>query len=128
MEGLRFRLATLETQRNQTLAQAYAGKGNCLLLEEGLNPNGVRRLTAAVMETCGGVCAVFSQKPEGGCTYCMGEENGDLRQLVKELNAQLKGRGGGKPFFAQGAVSAGLEQVKDFFRQQGWNVDERKGE
>jgi alanyl-tRNA synthetase len=122
-EALRIRLAALETERNAHMAQAYAGKGNCLLLEEGLDPNGVRRLAAAVMETCGGVCAVFSQKPEGGFCYCLGEENGDVRSLVKELNTALQGRGGGKPFFAQGAVSCSREELQNFFRQKGYGME-----
>ena len=36
----------------------------------------------------------------------IGEENGDLRQFTKEMNAALSGRGGGKPFFVQGSVKA----------------------
>ena len=36
-------------------------------------------------------------------------------QLVKELNAQLHGRGGGKPFFAQGSVQAGRAEIEVFF-------------
>ena len=40
-------------------------------------------------------------------------------QLVKELNAQLHGRGGGKPFFAQGSVSASRAAIEAFFRERG---------
>ena len=36
-------------------------------------------------------------------------------QLVKELNAQLHGRGGGKPFFAQGSIQAGRAEIEVFF-------------
>ena len=39
----------------------------------------------------------------------------DRRQLVKELNAQLHGRGGGKPFFAQGSVQSGRAEIEAFF-------------
>ena len=31
------------------------------------------------------------------------------------MNAALNGRGGGKPFFAQGSVQATKEQIEQFF-------------
>lgn len=119
-EALKYRLAGLETQLCQLTARQYAGVGNCLLFREGLDPNELRRLTVAVMETCGGICATFSAKGEGGFSYCLGQTGGDLRQLVKELNQALRGRGGGKPFFAQGAVQGSQEEIEAFFRSLGW--------
>ena len=35
--------------------------------------------------------------------------------LVKEMNAALNGRGGGKPNFAQGSIAASQAQIKTFF-------------
>ena len=49
----------------------------------------------------------------------VGEQGGDLRQLVWELNTALQGRGGGKPFFAQGSVSASRAAIEAFFRERG---------
>ena len=40
-------------------------------------------------------------------------------QLVRELNTALQGRGGGKPFFAQGSVSASRAAIEAFFRERG---------
>ena len=45
----------------------------------------------------------------------MGQPGGDLRELTKAMNAALGGRGGGKPFFVQGSVSAGKEEILAFF-------------
>ena len=45
----------------------------------------------------------------------VGQPGGDLRALVKELNAALRGRGGGKPDFAQGSVEASEEEIRAFF-------------
>ncbi len=121
-ERLKYKLAALETERCQLAAQRYAGAGNCLLFWEGLDANELRRLAVAVMETCGGVCAAFSPREEGGCAYCLGQTDGDLRRLVKELNQALNGRGGGKPFFAQGAVKVERKAVEDFFQARGWKL------
>jgi len=38
---------------------------------------------------------------------------------VRELNTALQGRGGGKPFFAQGSVSASRAAIEAFFRERG---------
>ena len=42
-----------------------------------------------------------------------------LFELVRELNTALQGRGGGKPFFAQGSVSASRAAIEAFFRERG---------
>ncbi|MFQ9827281.1 MAG: DHHA1 domain-containing protein [Oscillospiraceae bacterium] len=96
-------------------AQALAGAGNVLLFEPAMNPDSLRRLTDLVMSACGGRAAVFAGSDADGYKYAVGEQDGDLRQLVKELNAQLHGRGGGKPFFAQGSVQAGRAEIEVFF-------------
>lgn len=96
-------------------AEKWGGKGNVLLLQEEMEPDSVRRLADAVMHTCGGRCAVFSGTDQNGYKYAMGQENGDLRQFTKEMNAALNGRGGGKPFFVQGSVQACREEICGFF-------------
>ena len=77
-----------------------------LLFHEGLDADGVRRMADAVMQKCAGCCAVFSKSPDGTYKYAIGEKDGDLRQFVREMNQALDGRGGGRPFFAQGSVKA----------------------
>lgn len=85
-------------------AEHFAGKGDVLLIEGDMASESVRRLCAAVMDTCGGRCAVFAGSDSQGYKYAVGQIGGDLRSLVKDLNTALNGRGGGKPHFAR-AVS-----------------------
>ena len=96
-------------------AADLAHQGNVLLFENNLTPFRVRKLAAAVMETCDGRCAVFSGDDEHGYKYTIGEKNGDVRTLVKEVNNHLNGRGGGKPFLAQGSVAATQHEIELFF-------------
>ena len=110
-----YRLTAAENQRFEEIAEAHGGVGNCILFEPNLSPDGVRKLTVAVMERCGGRCAVFSGDEETGYKYAIGETDGDLRALVKQMNNSLSGRGGGKPFFAQGSVSATRSEIEAFF-------------
>ncbi len=110
-----YRITADENRRFAEKAQALSGAGNCLLFEEALSSDSVRKLAVAVMECCQGRCAVFSGDDEEGYKYAIGEENGDLRSFVKEMNATLSGRGGGKPFFAMGSVKATKAAIEAFF-------------
>lgn len=109
------RAAGLEEAVFAQKAQALMGKGNVLLFEPAMSPDSLRRLTDLVMSACGGRAAIFAGGDAEGYKYAVGEQNGDLRQLVKDLNAQLHGRGGGKPFFVQGSVQTGRAEIEAFF-------------
>ncbi len=114
LKAVQYRCTSLENGLFARLSEEYAGKGDVLIFEKDLSPDGVRRLCDAVLKTCGGRCAVFSEK-EGGFHYAIGNADGDVRELVKEINAKLGGRGGGKPNFAQGSVSAERAAIEAFF-------------
>lgn len=110
-----FRLVAMENEIFAKKAESLRGAGDVILFEDGLSSDGVRKLAVSVMEVCGGRCGVFSGDDANGYKYALGETNGDLRGLVKELNSALNGRGGGKPFFAQGSVAAGRAEIEAFF-------------
>lgn len=112
---LKGRLLHLEQELCRTEGERWEGAGSVLLFHEGLEADGVRKMADAVMQRCAGCCAVFSKNPDGSYKYAIGELDGDLRQFVKEMNAALNGRGGGKPFFAQGSVKATEEEIRKFF-------------
>lgn len=99
----------------QASAASLHGAGDLLLFEDDLSPDSLRRLCVEVMAVCGGRCAVFSGTDGAGYAYAVGLENGDLRAFVKDMNAALNGRGGGKPNFAQGRVSATRAEIEGFF-------------
>ena len=96
-------------------AEALRGAGDIVLLENGLSPESLRRLCVEVMAVCGGRCAAFSGDDAQGWAYAIGQEGGDLRGFVKEMNAALNGRGGGKPNFAQGRVAAKRAEIEEYF-------------
>lgn len=112
------RAAALEARVFEAQGESLRGRGNVLLFEDGLTPDALRRLGDAVMTRCGGRCAVFSGSDAEGYKYCVAEDGGDLRQLTKEMNAALHGRGGGKPFFVQGSVSASRREIEAFFETE----------
>ena len=116
-ERLSARVLALEEEIFQGKARALAGADQITLFEEGLEPDSLRRLTIALLEVCPGRCAVFSGSDQEGYKYAIGHKDGDLRQLIKALNQTLNGRGGGKPFFAQGQVQASRGEIEAFLAQ-----------
>ena len=113
--ALKARCAAMEDATFARLAEEHRGKGDVLLFEEGLSPDSLRRLCDAVLHTCGGRCACFSGTEETGYKYAIGQLDGQLRELTKQLNQALHGRGGGKPDFVQGSVQASQAEICAFF-------------
>ena len=115
--ALKARCAAMEDAAFARLAEEHRGKGAVLLFEDGLSPNSLRRLCDAVLHTCGGRCACFSGSEEAGYKYAIGQLGGQLRELTKQLNQALSGRGGGKPDFVQGSVQASQAEIRAFFNK-----------
>lgn len=113
-----YRLVEMENEKFRQMAQDLSGKGDVLLIPEGLGPDQVRRVCAEVMETCGGMCAVFSGSDDTDYKYVIGHKGGDVRALVKRMNEALSGRGGGKPFFVQGRVQTTKTAIEGFFAEE----------
>ena len=112
--ALRGRVAHLEEADFQRQAEALAAAGDVLVFQPEMSSESVRKLCDAILSTCGGRCAVFAGA-DGAYKYAVGVQEGDLRPLVKDLNAALQGRGGGKPTFVQGSVSAAEADIRAFF-------------
>lgn len=114
LKNAQYRCTGLENASFAALAERYSGAGDVLLFEENLSPDALRRLCDAVLHTCGGRCAVFSGS-DGQYKYALGSLTEDLRSFTKAMNAALNGRGGGKPQFVQGSVSAQKEAICAYF-------------
>lgn len=114
LETQKQRIFAMENAQFAAKAEQLRGQGDALVKLEGLTADGVRRAAIAIQETCGGRAAVFSGDDEGGYKYAVGQLDADLRAWVKELNASLSGRGGGKPGFVQGSVSAKWDEIVAF--------------
>ena len=114
-QQLKGRIYAMQERAFAARAEELAGAGDLVLWEEAMEADAVRRLAAAVMERCGGRCAVFSGSDGQGYKYAIGQKDGDLRDLVKALNQTFQGRGGGKPFFVQGSVPAFRREIEAFW-------------
>ena len=104
------RAAALEDRLFALLAQ----DGQTLRFEPPMPPESVRRLADAMVRANEARSAVFAGQ-DGAWHYAMADPSGDLRGLVKRLNAALQGRGGGKPGFVQGSLAASRTDIEAFF-------------
>ena len=114
----KYRITGLERQIFAGISAGYAGKGDILHFEEGLDSVAVRELADAIAEHCGGTAAVFSGNDKDGYAFCLVARNGDLRQLGKDMTKALNGRGGGKPVCQQGRVQAGKDAIMGYFARK----------
>lgn len=114
---LKGKIFDMEAEIFQAEAEKWAGAGSVLIFKKNMESDSVRKLVDAVMQTCCGCCAVFSDNGDGTYKYAMGEKDGNLREFTKEMNQVLNGRGGGKPFFVQGSVSSSEEEIRKFFER-----------
>ncbi len=111
----KFRSTALQKQVFEGTAKDYVNQENVLHFAADLAPAGVRELADRIAEVVTGFAAVFSGNDEEGYSYCLASRDADLRELGKAMNAALGGRGGGKPNFQQGSVTAKRTEIEAFF-------------
>lgn len=118
LEAARYRAVQAENELFAALAEGVQPGENAILLRPNLNPDGLRRLCAALSERTDGLCAAFSPTEGGGLSYALASTapGADLRGLCKQLNQTFAGRGGGKPGFVQGSLTGDFSAVQDFLQ------------
>ena len=116
--NLKGEFAAEKQKHFEQIAASCVGKENVLLIEGDMEPVEVRKCTDAILDTCSGVAAFFAGNDKDGYKYAIGQREGDVRELVKQVNKELNGRGGGKPFFAQGSLKATRKQIEIFFEKK----------
>lgn len=114
----KYRAAQLQKRIFATIAEGYKNSGNVLHFEPALESVEIRMLADAIGQVCRGRAAVFSGTEEEGYAFAMVDHSTDLRAFGKEMTAALHGRGGGKPNFQQGRVSATRQEIENFFKKQ----------
>ena len=115
LEQEKLRYAALQKKLFGFVAESYVNRGDVLHFEENLDSVQIRILADVIAERCGGRATVFSGTEEAGYAFAMVTREGDLRPFGKAMTAALNGRGGGKPIFQQGRVSATRAAIEAFF-------------
>ena len=114
--ALKFTHFGLCSQLFDALAAQVTPGADAIRIVPGLDPDGLHRLAVRLSEATTGLCAALTPT-EKGTGYCLARRDGDVRALTKALNAALNGRGGGKPNFVQGSVTAARGAIEAFFAE-----------
>ena len=113
----KMKISELEDFYFENIAAGYADAGDVLLIREMMSPDSVRKLTVMIGERCGGRCAVFAGE-SGDYKYAVLDKGADpaaFAGMIKEMNAALNGRGGGRNGYAQGSVQTKASMIRKFF-------------
>ena len=110
----KYRNVGLQRKIFTAIAESYSGKDRAVHFEEGLNPGQVRELADAIAEKAA-TAIVYSGSDDAGYSICIISKGVDTRELGKAVNAQLNGRGGGKPGAFQGNLRATKAEIEAFF-------------
>ena len=114
VQALKMRCAALEEAEFARLAEENRDGGDVVLVRPPMESDAVRRLCDAVSRTCGGRCAVFAGESES-YKYAVIHAGQDVAPLIKQMNAALHGRGGGRDGFAQGSVACTEDELRRFW-------------
>ena len=113
----KFRSTGLQKQLFRHTAAGYANRENILHFEPNLEPALVRDLADMIADQVTGMAAVFSGADGDGYNFCLMTRTDDLRAFGKAMTQTLGGRGGGKPIFQQGKVTATESHLRAFFAE-----------
>ena len=115
LAGEKFRTAGLMKRVFRGIADSYVNQQDVLCFEEGLESPLVRELADTIADSISGTAAVFSGCDGEGYRFALVSRKNDLKVLGKTMTAALRGRGGGKPNFQQGSVTATRAEIEAFF-------------
>lgn len=75
----------------------------------------LRELVSVASERVGGILVALGGS-EGDIKYVIKSNSVNLRDIVKDMNLCLLGRGGGRPEMLQGSFGASLDDIKNYFK------------
>ena len=90
-------------------------EGNAVCHIPDMTMDGLIAFSNAALPSVGGILVALTG--EDKCyKYVISSKGTDLKALVKEINAALGGRGGGRSEMIQGSFTASLDEIKDYFK------------
>lgn len=119
---LKRQITALHAEKLYTSVKNNGGRKAELIFDETLDDMQMRTLINEGVTIVPGLVAGFMGNDGAGYRYIIGKnetvEEPDLRNIAKELNTALKGRGGGSIKMIQGSVSATRKEIEVFFEDK----------
>lgn len=105
---------------NRLYQDIFTGKANALpdsdaplcLFEEDMNPVQLRQFCTLLYEQKKGNIVAVCSWNQNAFQFALGSNSLDARQISKELNRQLNGRGGGSSLMVQGIWNATEDEIR----------------
>lgn len=88
---------------------------NICIFEESSDMETLRLLANLGKTKTAKMCCVLSGNDASGYSYIIASENVNLREIAKDINTALQGRGGGREDMIQGSFSASKEEIEKYF-------------
>ena len=89
--------------------------GNAVYLYgKGASMDEMREIANCAVERVGGVLAVLTEA-DGGYRHIIASRSVDLRTVIKDINASLSGKGGGRPEMVSGSFGSDIDTIKAYF-------------
>ncbi len=122
----KFRAAGLQKKVFEGIAKSYVNQEAVLhFAQEALEASLLRDLADRIGQVCKRFAAVFAPNTKGGWDYCLVSRDGDISGLAKAMRESFSGRGGGKPGFQQGSITAARKEIEAFFAKDEKNTPEQ---
>lgn len=90
-------------------------KNNAVLHFKGAQPNELRELAKLLTDRVGEYLVLTSGE-DGSLQYVITTKTHDVKDVIKDINLSLNGRGGGKGNMASGTFAASIEEVEKYFK------------
>ena len=87
-------------------AEPVEVNGSAFAVFDGMSYDDLRVCSNSLMEKDYKICVLLSKADGENYLYVVSSNDGDVRPFVQTLNSTLGGKGGGKPDYAQGRISA----------------------
>lgn len=118
--SLKGRFSQMQEDYFKMWAENFEGKEQALIISDRLDPEEGRKLCDLLADKVSGTAAVFTKVKENGdetsvFRYAIMNRGEDISGMIREMNQQLSGKGGGRNGFAQGNVSVSESAIRRFF-------------
>jgi len=91
--------------------------GNICIFEDNPDTETLRLIANLLKKKTPKLACVLSGNASGGYSYIIASENVNLREISKEINSALNGRGGGREDMIQGSFSASKSEIEKYFEE-----------
>lgn len=115
--ALKFELNKAERERAEEIISSLKNddRRSFCIFTSAMNADILRKIANEGVKLTDGMFGIFADK-NGGYSYIIASENINMREMSREINETLSGRGGGSPKMIQGSVSADRKTIEEYFK------------